>query len=84
MFFRCEWLIKSPDPIKLPYVTLTFISKETECVFDFVTVIDGNSHNDKVLGTFSGNSETTTVPRLQAVSGYMLIFFFRYRYSFLG
>nr|CAB3263750.1 multiple epidermal growth factor-like domains protein 8 [Phallusia mammillata] len=73
---RCEWLIESPNPSQLPYITLTFTTRETECVFDYIIVYDGNSHDDQVLGTFSGNTEATSLPSLQAKSGHMLIFFF--------
>uniref|UniRef100_H2YIS7 Multiple EGF-like-domains 8 n=1 Tax=Ciona savignyi TaxID=51511 RepID=H2YIS7_CIOSA len=73
---RCEWLIISPDPVNFPFVSLRILSRDTECGYDFVSVYDGASQNDKVLAKLSGDSSTTRIDTLYARSARMLIYFY--------
>jgi hypothetical protein len=66
---QCGWLIQPPDADK---IILTFNDLETEEGKDFVTVYDGTSASDSMLGTFSGHE---LPPILTANSGKMFITF---------
>jgi len=61
----------------MPYITLRFLQKDTECAFDYVTIYDGKSYASKVLATLSGDRTNTGLPKLLSKSGYMLVYFFR-------
>lgn len=52
----CQWLI-APASI-IDHLTIKFISLNTEAMNDSVTIYDGSTTSDPVLGTFSG----TTLP----------------------
>jgi len=54
--FDCLWLIKPPANDSITEITLNWHSFETESGQDIVTVYDGSSTSDPVLGTYSGNS----------------------------
>ncbi|MCU0426896.1 MAG: T9SS type A sorting domain-containing protein [Candidatus Kapabacteria bacterium] len=62
----CHWLIQ---PTNGRRVTLTFSRFNTEQNVDFVTVYDGPTINDRVLGRFTG----TTVPNYVTGSGGSLL-----------
>ncbi|XP_078482552.1 attractin-like protein 1 isoform X2 [Ciona intestinalis] len=74
---RCEWLIESPDVQLHPYIALTFLSQDTECSYDFITVHDGNTYTSKVIAKISGDSTRAPLHILHAHSGSMLLYFFR-------
>lgn len=47
---------------------LEFLSMVTECSYDYLFIYDGNSYNDTLLGSFSGE----TIPdKLLASSGHV-------------
>ena len=50
----CRWLIDPTDVID--YIRINFERFETESVNDVVTIYDGESTSDPVLGSFSGNT----------------------------
>ena len=50
------------------YITLDFISMETECAYDYLFIYDGNSYSSPLLGSFSGG---TLPDRVLATSGYV-------------
>ncbi|XP_076804825.1 multiple epidermal growth factor-like domains protein 8 isoform X1 [Clavelina lepadiformis] len=72
---RCEWLIISPDTKNYPFITLSFTHKDTECTYDYIMVYEGSDYSGKLLGTLSGDGNTTSLPYFQAKSGSMLIYF---------
>ncbi len=52
----CLWLIKPPANDSIEDITLKWNKFDTESGQDIVTVYDGSSTSDPVLGTYSGNS----------------------------
>ena len=66
----CQWLIQPAIPNVA--VRFTFFSFSTELNNDTVTIYDGTSTSDPVLGTFSGNS---IPPVITSTGGAMLITF---------
>lgn len=66
----CEWLIQPAAPNVA--VRLTFTSFDTEAINDTVTVYNGATTADPILGTFSGN---TIPPVLTSSGGDMLVSF---------
>jgi len=52
----CQWLIKPPVDDSINNITLKWHEFDTESGQDIVTVYDGSSTSDPVLGTYSGNS----------------------------
>ncbi|MCD4678895.1 MAG: C10 family peptidase, partial [Bacteroidales bacterium] len=52
----CTWLIKPPSNDSIENITLKWHAFDTESGQDIVTVYDGSSISDPVLGTYSGNS----------------------------
>ncbi|MBL4708063.1 MAG: CUB domain-containing protein, partial [Flavobacteriales bacterium] len=66
----CEWLIQTTTPNML--VRLTFSRFNTESGFDTLTIYDGISTSDPILGTYSGN----TIPAaILSTGGDMLVSF---------
>jgi len=56
---NCQWLI---DPTEvIAKITLDFTNFATESTNDVVTIYDGNSTADPVLGTFSGSTLPPTI-----------------------
>ena len=53
----CSWLI-TPQTIEdsVSYIVLTFNRLDTESGQDIITIYDGNSSDDPLLGQFSGNT----------------------------
>lgn len=68
---KCKWLIQPANPNKA--VNLTLGSFNTELGHDTVTVYDGATTSDPILGTFSGNLQTN--PKLVSSGGSMLVTF---------
>ncbi len=66
---NCSWTI---SPTAATSVTLTFTAFETEENFDYISVYDGTSENDLLLGSYSGSSLPGA---LTANSGSMYIVF---------
>ncbi len=56
----CSWLIQ-PQGDSIEYITLKFYAFETASSTDYVTVYDGATTSDPVLGTFSGSSLPSTI-----------------------
>jgi hypothetical protein len=50
----CSWLISPTTPIDHLYIT--FLALNTEATYDKVTIYDGPSTSDPVLGTYSGST----------------------------
>ena len=65
----CKWLIQPAGANK---IFLSFNRFDTQASFDTVTVYDGATTSDPILGTFSGNS---IPPSLISSSGSMLVAF---------
>jgi hypothetical protein len=65
----CAWLIQPTGANK---VFLSFNRFDTQANFDTVTVYDGSTTADPILGTYSGN---TLPPSLTSSSGNMLVTF---------
>lgn len=66
---NCSWLITPPGVFS---IDLSFNYFDTEFNFDFVTVYEGSTNSDPVLGTFSGNNIPSTI---SANGGAMLVEF---------
>ncbi|HNZ43363.1 MAG TPA: C10 family peptidase [Bacteroidales bacterium] len=50
----CMWLIAPTDPVD--YIRITFERLNTEAGNDFITIYDGETTSDPVLGVFSGST----------------------------
>ena len=68
----CTWLIKAPSNDSILNITLKWHAFDTESGQDIVTVYDGPTTSDPVLGTYSGNS---TPPNVTSTGNEMLIRF---------
>lgn len=68
----CTWLIKAPGNDSIYNITLKWHAFDTESGQDIVTVYDGSSTSDPLLGTYSGNS---TPPDITSSGTEMLIRF---------
>jgi cubilin len=68
---NCSWLIQPANPNKA--VNLTLGAFNTELGNDTVTVYDGATTTDPILGTFSGTY--TTNPKVLSTGGSMLVTF---------
>lgn len=66
---NCEWLIAPNNGLP---ISLNFVNFDTESGNDIVTVYDGASKSDPVLGTYSGSS---LPPALTSTGNKMLITF---------
>ena len=66
----CSWLIQPTAPNVA--IALNIISIDTELGTDTITVYDGATTSDPILGTFSGN---TTPPAVTSTGGNMLVTF---------
>ena len=49
---ECEWLLEAQGSDL--YITLTFTSYATECLYDYLFVFDGNSYSSHKLAALSG------------------------------
>ncbi len=52
----CSWLITAPDNDSIINYKLSFDALDTEAGNDIVTIYDGETTSDPVLGTFSGST----------------------------
>lgn len=68
---NCEWLIKPDDP-SITNIQFWFAFLDTESDNDLVTVYDGSTTQDPVLGIFSGND----IPPIITSSGNELLVVF--------
>ena len=68
---NCEWLIQPATPNVAVLLQLSQFS--TEALNDTLTVYDGATTSDPILGTFSGNNPT--IPILLSTGGSMLLTF---------
>jgi len=50
----CSWLIMSPEKDSILNYKLSFDAFDTESINDVVTIYDGETTSDPILGTFSG------------------------------
>ena len=71
-------MIINPHVETHPYISLKFSEKVTECSFDYVVIINGYDKKTKLLGTLSGNSQTSFDAYFNVRSSYLLIYFFRW------
>lgn len=67
----CSWLIQ--PAVSNVAVRLTLFQFDTEAINDTVTVYDGTSTSDPILGTYSGN--LGTLPSITSSGGDMLVTF---------
>ncbi|XP_021446912.2 multiple epidermal growth factor-like domains protein 8 isoform X1 [Oncorhynchus mykiss] len=77
---NCEWLVKAPSSNYRIVLNFTFM--ETECTYDYLFVYDGDSYQNPLLASLSGN----TLPQpIEAKSGKMLLHLFSdANYNLLG
>ena len=71
---HCEWLIQpTVENNSQVYISLQFSLVATECSYDYIFVYDGDSYQDKLLGSFSGRVRMTKMSPCQLLPSSSLV-----------